>query len=170
MNKNELLKFSAGFDCVTTCQGCEGGLRDDAYNYVINKQEGRFSLESEYPYTAEDGVCNFDPSKAVGGIRGFFQPENESVLLQYVANHGPTSVGIDASGLFFIAYTSGVYDEIDDCNPYAIDHDVCIVDFGVENDLKYWIVRNSWGDEGYIKMARDVNMCGISLCAYLLRK
>ena len=42
-----------------------------------------------------------------------------------------------------------------------------VVGFGKENGEKYWLVKNSWseqwGDQGYIKMARDRdNHCGIA--------
>lgn len=50
-----------------------------------------------------------------------------------------------------------------------LDHGVLAVGYGTEDDTDYFLVRNSWGatwgDEGYIKMARaspTVNgTCGI---------
>lgn len=174
LNKAELLKFSEQnlVDCVTTCQGCGGGFRDAAYTYVIENQGGKFNLESDYPYTAEDGYCLFDETRAVGGIRGYVQPtlKDEDDLLAHVAHYGPTTVGIDASGYGFMQYVSGIYNIPNDCDPDGINHGVCCVGYGEEKGIKYWIVRNSWGtdwgEDGYIRMGRNINMCGISAKAY----
>ncbi|KAG8386831.1 hypothetical protein BUALT_Bualt03G0190000 [Buddleja alternifolia] len=44
--------------------------------------------------------------------------------------------------------------------------EAAIVGYGVENGKKYWVVKNSWGDLGYVKMKRgsiDKNgICGIA--------
>mgnify|MGYP001077982630 CR=1 FL=1 len=174
LNKAELLKYSEQnlVDCVVECEGCYGGLRDAAYNYVIQNQGGQFQLEADYPYTAVGDVCQFDARRAVGGIRGFVQPtpEDENDLLAHVAHYGPTTIGIDASSWDFQAYTSGIFDNGEDCHDDYINHGVCCVGYGTENDVDYWIVRNSWGanwgEQGFIRMIRGQNICGISSRAY----
>merc|ERR1712137_938853 len=49
-----------------------------------------------------------------------------------------------------------------------VNHAVLAVGYGWEHGLEYWIVINSWGadwgDEGYFKIERGVNMCGIAVC------
>lgn len=49
-----------------------------------------------------------------------------------------------------------------------VNHAVLAVGYGHQDGKDYWIVKNSWGDQwgddGYFKIQRGVNMCGIAVC------
>jgi cathepsin L len=153
-------------DCVTSCSGCNGGLMTAAFDYVIQYQNGQFMTEDDYPYTARDGSCKFDKSKATSKVVKYIEiaEGSETDLAEKVASLGPASIAIDASHFSFQLYGGGIYDE-SACSPYDLDHGVGCVGYGSESGKNYWIVRNSWGtswgEQGYIRMIKDKgNQCG----------
>jgi len=69
----------------------------------------------------------------------------------------------------FKQYAGGVYSN-STCpsGPLDVNHDVMLVGYGTERGVEYWLIKNSWGptwgDKGYFKIQRGVNMCGIANC------
>ncbi|ELU11310.1 hypothetical protein CAPTEDRAFT_132308 [Capitella teleta] len=147
--------------------GCSGGLMDNAFTYI--KKNMGIDSEKSYPYEAVDGECRYKKSDSVTTDSGFVDIPHgdETALRTAVASVGPVSVAIDASHTSFQFYKTGVYTEAN-CSSTQLDHGVLVVvGYGVENGQDYWLVKNSWGaswgEAGYIKMARNHgNQCGIA--------
>uniref|UniRef100_A0A1L8EHK8 cathepsin L n=1 Tax=Haematobia irritans TaxID=7368 RepID=A0A1L8EHK8_HAEIR len=156
-------------DCSTKYgnNGCNGGLMDNAFRYI--KDNGGIDTEKSYPYEGIDDSCHFDKLSVGATDTGFMDiPEgDEEKMMKAVATIGPISVAIDASHESFQFYSEGVYDE-PECDSQNLDHGVLVVGYGTdENGQDYWLVKNSWGttwgDKGFIKMARNKeNQCGIA--------
>ncbi|WCJ32678.1 senescence-associated gene 12 [Euphorbia peplus] len=151
-------------------QGCEGGLMDDGFTFIIGNKG--ITTETNYPYEAADGTCNTkEEANHAAKITGYEDvPANsEAALMKAVANQ-PISVAIDASGSEFQFYSSGVF--TGSCGT-ELDHGVTAVGYGSSNGMNYWLVKNSWGsqwgEEGYIRMQKDINaeegLCGIAMQA-----
>ncbi|CDO96765.1 unnamed protein product [Coffea canephora] len=148
--------------------GCEGGFTDDAFQFI--KQHG-LTTESNYPSKGNVGTCDTKKEdEPVAKISGYenVPVDNENALMQAVANQ-PVAVIVDASGMDFQFYSSGVF--TGDCGT-ALDHGVTLVGYGTSNGkLKYWLIKNSWGvdwgEDGYMRMQRDIaakeGLCGIAM-------
>jgi len=146
--------------------GCMGGLMDNAFRYI--KANGGIDTEASYPYEARDGHCRFKPADIGATVAGYTDvPEgDEAALTQAIATVGPISVAIDASHFSFQLYHTGVYYE-KRCSSTRLDHGVLAVGYGTEDGQDFYWVKNSWGvswgQKGYIKMARGrQNNCGIA--------
>ncbi|XP_052786971.1 procathepsin L-like [Mya arenaria] len=146
--------------------GCQGGLMDQAFAYVISNKG--IDTEMSYPYEPKNGPCKFEQSN-VGATEVScmdIEHESESNLQKAVAMEGPISVAIDAGHRSFQLYKRGVYKE-PECSSVRLDHGVLAVGYGTDGSSDYWLVKNSWGESwgnmGYVEMARnDKNMCGIA--------
>lgn len=158
-------------DTQTCCMGCQGGLMDDAFQYLIDHQKGGIETEAAYPYQGRAGTCGWDAAKDGATLRGWTGiPEgDEEALLDAVATVGPVSIGVDASigwQLYFGGIMHGV---LCSSNPKKMDHGVAIVGYGTEGGTDYWIVRNSWGagwgEKGYARLVRGKNACGLANAA-----
>jgi cathepsin L len=159
------LSVSQFVDCVTKCDGCDGGDMRIALDYALNHT---ICSEASYPYSPVDGSCKDSTCTKVETITkyGNVISKNETDLANATATYGPVSVGIDASDFSFQFYSTGVYDPFI-CSQEKLDHGVLVVGYEDNNDPKYWIVKNSWGTgwgkEGYIWMIKDhKNKCGIA--------
>jgi len=142
-------------------QGCEGGLMDQAFQYIISNNG--INTEKAYPYTAQDGTCQGAASTAAATITGYTDVTSgsEAALIAGVAV-GPVSVAIEADQACFQFYSSGILND-PTCGT-NLDHGVLAV--GYDQTAKYWIVKNSWGTSwgmnGYVEIAMGMDECGIN--------
>ena len=144
--------------------GCYGGLMTNAFEYIM---DNGITDESKYPYTAKGGNCNSDITYDyhLSGCSEI-SPGDETGLVEALSNQ-PIAVAIQADSFDFQHYSSGILNSTS-CYTGDIDHGVLLVAYD-ENTLTIknsW--SSSWGDNGYITIARvhdDVGMCGVYLSA-----
>uniref|UniRef100_A0A671LBX4 Cathepsin S, ortholog 1 n=1 Tax=Sinocyclocheilus anshuiensis TaxID=1608454 RepID=A0A671LBX4_9TELE len=145
-------------------RGCRGGYLSRAFLYII--QNNGIDSNTLYPYEhklLQNGACRYSVTGRAGYCSGFrILPRHNEAALQYaLANIGPVSVGVNAKLASFHRYRGGIYSNLKCCSG-LINHAVLVVGYGSENGQDYWLVKNSWGENGFICMARNKNMCGIS--------
>jgi len=150
-----------------TDQGCEGGLMDDAFKFIISN--GGLTAESSYPYTAEDGKCKSRSSSAAT-IKSYedVPANNEGALMAAVASQ-PVSVAVDGGDMTFQFYKGGVM--TGSCGT-DLDHGIAAIGYGATSDgTEYWLLKNSWGttwgENGFLRMEKDISdkkgMCGLAM-------
>jgi len=155
-------------DCSTSYgnQGCNGGLMDDAFKYIIANKG--ITTEANYPYTARDGTCNTTKAKQIAATISTYTDVAHSnpTALQTAVAQQPVSIAVDAAGTQWQLYKSGTITT--NCGT-SLDHGVLIVGYNTGASPAYWIVKNSWGTSwgmaGYIQIAitSGAGVCGINL-------
>jgi len=149
--------------------GCDGGLPSQAFEYIAAAPG--LMTEKDYPYTAKDGKCVFDASKAVAHV---LQSVNltvgdEEEMQAAMLGYQPISIAFEVVD-DFMHYKKGTYSSTTCKNgPQDVNHAVLATGYGTDrNGTDYWIVKNSWGYDwgfhGYFHIERGVNMCGLAEC------
>jgi cathepsin F len=165
---NKILDLSEEqmLDCDSVNNGCDGGNMEDAFKY-LNKAGG-LMREADYKYTQIKDRCKFNIAKSVVQVRGWkvLDTNDEDEIARILMEKGPLSIGINADNLQL--HQKGIYDESkQSCPVDNLNHAVLIVGFGEEQGEKYWIIKNSWGenwaDNGFFKISRGKGTCGINL-------
>jgi C1A family cysteine protease len=149
--------------------GCNGGSMEGAFNYIIANGQ---CTASAYPYTSgtgQSGSCKSCSAVAHLSSCSDVKPNDQLSLKAAVARQ-PVSVAIEADTRYFQSYSGGILTS-SSCGT-NLDHGVLAVGYGTENGIDYWLVKNSWstswGDNGYVKIARssstnDPGICGIAM-------
>jgi C1A family cysteine protease len=167
ISKGKLVSLSEQqlVDC-STAQGnlgCNGGMMDNAFQYVI--QNKGIVAEDSYPYTATGPNACQAAGKPVAATLSSFKdvPANSDDALVAAIALQPVSVAVEADQSAFQFYSGGVMTGT--CGT-ALDHGVLAVGY----DSDSFIVKNSWGADwganGYIQLARGpsygpAGQCGI---------
>ena len=149
-------------------QGCNGGLMDYAFQYIIDNKG--LTTEANYPYTATDGTCDSQKEKqSEVQIQSFKDVtiNSDNALMTAIVQQ-PVSVAVEADQDSFQLYTGGVMTAA--CGT-QLDHGVLAVGYGTSAGKDYYKVKNSWGADwgmnGYILLGRGTQynsgqgQCGI---------
>jgi len=151
--------------------GCNGGLMDNAFSWA--KKNGGVCTEADYPYvsgtTKTAGTCAQDSCTKNANVapKSYtdVQTNSDSAMMSALAQQ-PVSIAIEADQTAFQLYKSGVFTAPCGTN---LDHGVLAVGYGTQNGQDYYKVKNSWGSswgqDGYILLARGVSQkegqCGM---------
>lgn len=154
-------------DCLSNYT-CGGGHPAYVFQFVANIG---IHLESDYPYREQQNECDNTTqprSNVTLSDIGVVTGSDDDLKLGLIEN-GPLSTcfSVTANWRF---YKSGVWYH-NECAQLS-NHCVLVVGYGTENGHDYWLIKNSWGpnwgDNGYIKMARNThkNYCGFNAGLY----
>lgn len=151
----------------------QGGDAGTALSYVKNYG---LSEEKAVPYVGGNGPCPYaaidyfypiDEYCVRSRFRYSYQSLTEQLddaeVQRILVQMGPLYVVVDGRPELFRNYRSGVVDESEGCsNGGRVNHAVLLV--GYTEDA--WLLRDSygrrWGEEGYFRLARGRNVCGVN--------
>lgn len=156
-------------DCDYNSGGCKGGT---AYNGLrLAVRSGIYKEDDYAEYNQKKEECRAGNSTTPFKISAYgrVREKREQDILEALQKVGPLTVMINSKN--FKHFKQGVLPLDDKCTLEGRGlHMVVIVGFGTQNGTDYYTLRNSWGKDwgnnGYLKVPRNVNYCGINARPY----
>ncbi len=156
LNTGKLKTFSEQklVDCSDSNFGCNGGLMHKAFDDIL--WSNGLPLEKDYPYIGSEGKCqsNIPEFKDLNLLGYQYVLSHSSTSLKNALQHNPVCIALAGDPMKFLFYGEGIFDD-DDCSK-SNNHAVLLVGYNTTNDVPYWIVKNSWGENwgenGYIRI------------------
>ncbi|KAH1023460.1 hypothetical protein HUJ04_012660 [Dendroctonus ponderosae] len=136
--------------------------------FSILEYHSSHSPSQEIPYW--QGKCRYTKDMAIVNVTSWavLPARDERALEIAVANVGPIAISINAAPHTFQFYHKGIFDD-PGCTSFSVNHAMLLV--GYTKDA--WILKNwwgkHWGEQGYMRLRRNKNRCGIAnYAAYAL--
>lgn len=151
--------------CDSLGDGCNGGLMDLAFEWLIQSRGGNIDTEASYPYASASGTapaCRLT-GRTVGAKISSYRDiaHSETAIANELYSVGPISIAVDATS--WQSYQGGI---LTNCISQQVDHGVLAVGFDDTFNPPYWIIKNSWaaswGEDGYIRVAKGSDQCLIT--------
>jgi len=133
-----------------------------AHHVPAGKYPACMSGEYDTPECTRQCTNGDDYSSAKTYGSSSYTVSGESQIMTEISTNGPVE-GSFTVYEDFPTYKSGVYQHL--TGSALGGHAIRILGYGEEDGTKYWLVANSWnetwGDNGYFKILRGENHCGI---------
>jgi len=139
------------------------------HNNFINNSTTNASLDTSTTNTLTGNPEERPPNRVPVKGKLVVLKGGEPALQAALLSQGPMTVSVDAESDGFRFYSSGVYSN-PKCATAAADlnHAVIVSGYAIdeESGTPVWLVKNIWsrywGEQGYIRIAREPNDCGIA--------
>mmetsp|Transcript_34657 Transcript_34657/g.40113 ORF Transcript_34657/g.40113 Transcript_34657/m.40113 type:complete len:318 (-) Transcript_34657:26-979(-) len=155
--KNIKLSEQELVDCVTTCSGCNGGLANLAYDWLVSNY---MCTGASYKYVAKKSTCLASSCSKVDHDSGstILSTGEKGIMSQL--DIGPVSISVDAST--WSSYRGGIMET--GCGQNT-NHAVVVSAYATDSKGGYWIIRNSWGsswgNSGFMYLRYGKNLCNV---------
>ncbi|GBG32645.1 Cysteine proteinase, putative [Hondaea fermentalgiana] len=162
-SRNSINQACSGGNQLTAIAGWSGNFyTEEEFPYILSSsgQSSRADAAESDDFCSEtytrQGVFALNESASIMSV----SPRTEDALLEAL-QIGPVSVASAGYNNAFLTYTGGVLDDEACDSDDVVDHALLIVGYGTTDDgVDYYIAKNSWGpawgEDGYVRLARNV--------------
>ena len=152
---SKIIDFSPQ-NLVNCLSGCEGEFPDVVWEYM-NTNGITTDKCLSYKQTSNECTLNCDSKndkfiKYYAGEANFL--EDEISIKKEIMENGPVTSMMYIYSDYY-DYKSGIYDHKEEDTPLSF-HSITLIGWGVENNIKYWIIQDSYGtsrgENGYMRI------------------